>query len=334
MSRYAAVHANPKGLGDARPTAMQIVDDESMRGGLAGKVVVITGVSSGIGIETVRAFAATGAKLFLTVRDLEKAKTALDGIFDEQSMELVQMDLESLDSVRAAAKTILAKTDQITILVNNAGVMAIQERELTIDGYEKQFATNHLAHFLFFHLLKPALLAGSSPEFNSRVVVVSAAVHRVQPLNASDNYNYEKGGYSPWGAYGHSKLANIYMANELDRRYGARGLHATSLHPGNIASGLIRHMPQEDINAMMANKEIMSILKSPEQGAATTLYAAISKDWEGKGGVYLVDCGVAARGEDDGQFAALTTSSVTYNLEDEARLWKDSLAMVGLPDEE
>ncbi|KAJ6160703.1 hypothetical protein N7470_004099 [Penicillium chermesinum] len=200
MSRYAAVHANPKGLGDARPTAMQIVDDESMRGGLAGKVVVITGVSSGIGIETVRAFAATGAKLFLTVRDLEKAKTALDGIFDEQSMELVQMDLESLDSVRAAAKTILAKTDQITILVNNAGVMAIQERELTIDGYEKQFATNHLAHFLFFHLLKPALLAGSSPEFNSRVVVVSAAVHRVQPLNASDNYNYEKGGYSPWGS--------------------------------------------------------------------------------------------------------------------------------------
>lgn len=330
MSRYAAVHAEPKGPGDARPTALQIVKDEALNNKLTEKVVVITGVSSGIGIETVRAFAATGAKLFLTARDLTKAKAALDGILDETSMELVQMELESLDSVRAAAKAILAKTDQITILVNNAGVMAIQELELTSEGYEKQFATNHLAHFFFFQLLKPALLAGSSAGFNSRVVMVSGAVHRVQPLNASDNYHYQKGGYSPWGAYGHSKLANIYMANELDRRYGSQGLHATSLHPGNIASGLIRHMPQEDINAMMANKELMRILKSPEQGAATTLYAALSRDWEGKGGAYLVDCGLAPPGEDDGQIASLTTSSVTYNAEDEARLWRDSLAMVGL----
>lgn len=334
MSRYAAVHAEPKGLGDARPTALQIVEDEGFKGKLAGKSVVITGVSSGIGIETARAFAATGAKLFLTARDIERAKTALEGIFDENSMELVQLELESLDGVRAAARLILSKTDQITILVTNAGVMALPELEVTKDGYEKQFATNHLAHFLLFQLLKPALLAGSSPEFNSRVVVVGAAVHRVSHLNDPDNYHFQKGGYSPWGAYGHSKLANTYMANEIDRRYGAQGLHATSLHPGNIASNLVRHMPQKDLDALLENKFILKVVKSPEQGAATTLFSAISKDFEGNGGVYLADCAIAAQGEDDGDFAAPTTSSVTYKPEDEARLWKDSLKMVGLSEDE
>ncbi|KAJ5993630.1 hypothetical protein N7451_009354 [Penicillium sp. IBT 35674x] len=330
MSRYAAAHANPQGLGDARPTAMQIMNDEAMEGKLVNKVIVITGVSSGIGIETVRALATTGARLFLTARDLAKAKTALGEIFDATKMELVHMDQASLDSVRAATAAILSKTDQITILVTNAAIMAVQDRQLTENDYELQFATNHLSHFLFFNLLKPALLAGSSVDFQSRVVVVSAAAHRVVTLNDSDNYHFQKGGYSPWAAYGQSKLANIYMANEIERRYGSNGLHATSLHPGLIATGLSQHLSEQEIGAMLQNKFMLKMQKSVEQGAATTVWAAVSKELEGKGGLYLNDCAVAGRGEDDGIPALGMSSSSTYNPEEEARIWKDSLEMVGL----
>ncbi|KAJ5525401.1 hypothetical protein N7494_012051 [Penicillium frequentans] len=330
MSRYAAAHANPQGLDDARPTAMQIINDEAMEGNLVNKVIVITGVSSGIGIETVRALAATGARLFLTARDLSKAKTALEDIFDATKMELVHMDQASLDSVRAAAAAILSKTDQITILVANAAIMAVQDRQLTENNYELQFATNHLSHFLLFNLLKPALLAGSSADFQSRVVVVSAAAHRVVTLNDSGNYHFQKGGYSPWAAYGQSKLANIYMANEIERRYGSSGLHATSLHPGLIATGLAQHLPEQEISAMLQNEFMLKMQKSVEQGAATTVWAAVSKELEGKGGLYLNDCAVAERGEDDGIPALGMTSSSTYNPEEEARIWRDSLEMVGL----
>lgn len=334
MSRYAAAHANPQGFGDARPTAMQIVTDENMQGKLSGKVIVVTGVSSGIGIETVRALAATGARLFLTARDPIKAKHALGDIFDASRMELVQMDQSSLASVRTAANAILAKTNQITILVNNAGVMAIQERTLTELGHEMQFATNHLSHFLFFNLLKPALQAGSTPDFASRVVVVSAAAHRVGTLNEADNYHYQKGGYTPWGAYAQSKNANNYMANEIERRYGSRGLHANSLHPGLIATGLLQHLPSGEVAGMMQNEMMLKLQKSTEQGAATTVWAALSKDLEGKGGLYLDDCAEAERGEDDGIPLSGKTASHTYNPEAEARLWKDSLEMVGLADDE
>ncbi|KAJ5646897.1 hypothetical protein N7490_003269 [Penicillium lividum] len=333
MSRYAAAHANPQGLSDARPTAIQILKDEAMEGKLTNKVIVITGISSGIGIETVRALVATGARLFLTARDLAKAKTALGDIFDATKMELIHMDQASFNSVRAAAAAILSKTDQITILITNAAIIAIQERRLTEGSYELQFTTNNLSHFLFFNLLRPALLAGSSADFQSRVVVVSAAAHRVVTLNSSDNYHFQKGGYTPWGAYAQSKLANIYMANEIERHFGSSGLHATSLHPGIIATGLARHLPDGELGAMLQNEFMIKIQKSVEQGAATTVWAAVSTELEGKGGLYLNDCAVAKRGEDDGNHALGMTSSCTYNVEDEARIWKDSLDMVGLSED-
>ncbi|KAJ5899392.1 hypothetical protein N7495_004136 [Penicillium taxi] len=333
MSRYAEAHANAQGAGDARPTALQIVKDEEMDGKLTGKVAVITGVSSGIGIETARAIAATGARLFLTARNLDKAKKALEEFFDPTQMELVEMDQLSFDSVRAAAKTILSKTDQITLLVNNAAIMAVQDLQLTELGHEVQFATNHLSHFLFFNLLKPALLAGSSPKFQSRVVVVSSAGHRVQPLNSPDNYHFQKGNYTAWGSYSQSKVAGIHMANEIERRYGSSGLHALSLNPGIIATNLGYYLPEEEIQAMLSNPFILKVQKSIEQGASTTLWAAVSRELEGEGGLYLDNCSIAERAEDGDTLTPGKYASYAFNSEADAQLWKDSLNMVSLPSE-
>lgn len=322
MSRYASAHADPHGPGDSRPTAAQIIHDEQMESKLTGKVAVITGTSSGIGVETARALALTGATLFLTARNLGKARSALSDVVDSENVHLVEMDLESFDSVRAAAAAILSKTDKISILVNNAGVMAVPELEFTRDGHEMQFGTNHLAHFLFFQLLKPALLAASTPDFQSRVVCVSSSAHRASGIHDSDNYNFQKGGYEPFASYGQSKTANIYMANELERRYGDRGLHATSLHPGGIWTDLSRHLSAETVAGF--SKALEKVIKSPPQGAATSVWAAIGKQWEGTGGKYLLDCRVA--GDED-------CVPHTYKPEDEIRLWRDSLKLVGVEED-
>ncbi|CAG7559803.1 unnamed protein product [Fusarium equiseti] len=329
MSRYAHLYANPKGPGDDRPTALQIVQDEDMEQKLVGKTAVITGVSSGIGIETARALAATGIKLFLTARNLEKAEKALADFWDPDQMELVQMELNSMDSVRAGAEVILSKTDRISIYIANAGVMAIPELTMTADGFEEQFATNHLSHFLLFELLKPALLKGSTPEFQSRVVTVAATAHRIHGIGASNDHSFEvtgASGYTPWEAYARSKTANIYMANEIERRYGDSGIHANSASPGLVASNIGRHIPQEVMMSVISDK--IGHIQSIEQAAATTLLAAVGKDWEGSGGIYLSDCSVAERGESDGVSTSETYVSHTYSPLDEARLWEDSLAMV------
>lgn len=329
MSRYAEAHLNVQGPGDARPTALQIIKDEAVEDKLRDKVIVITGTSSGIGVETARALAATGSRLFLTARDLTAARTALADFFDPGRMDLVEMDLSSLDSVRAAAKEILAKTDKVNILINNAGVMAVQNLEFTKDGHELQFGVNHLAHFLFFELLKPALLAATTPDFHSRVVSVSSTGHIIGGINDADNYNYQKGGYQPWTAYAQSKTANIYMANEIERRYGAQGLHATSLHPGGIMTKLARHIPEAEVQMWSERKDLFLTYKSVEQGAATTVWAAIGKQWEGRGGKYLADCDEAKPSESD-DFMAGGYAKHAYNEELEGRLWSDSLRLVGL----
>lgn len=331
MSRYAEAHSTPSGPGDARPTALQIIKDEGAEGKLAGKVIVITGTSSGIGIETARALKLTGAKLFLTARDLAKAKTALGDIVESGRAELVEMDNTSLDSVRSAAKTIIEKSNnQVNVLVNNAGIMALQKLEHTKDGFEMQFGVNHLAHFLFFELLKPALLASSSPEISSRVVNLSSSAHHVAGINDSGNYNFEKSEYNDWVSYGQSKTANIYMTNEIERRYGSQGLHANSVHPGLIATALMQHMDPVMVEVFSKDENAYKLMKSPEQGAATTVWAAIGKEWETKGGKYLAECGTTTRGNDKHEIAGVGYAGHCYDPEKEARLWKDSLKMVGL----
>ncbi|KAJ5944307.1 Short-chain dehydrogenase/reductase SDR [Penicillium verrucosum] len=314
--RHAA-HLDPQGAGDARPTALQIIKDEGAEGKLAGKVIVITGATSGIGLETARALKTTGATLFLTARNRSKAEKNLAGILEPGRVSLIDLDLDSFASIRAGAKEILAASKgQVNILINGAGVMGIQNRALTEDSIEAQFSGNYIGFFLLFQLQKEALLASVTPELNSRVVVVASSAYRAGTLLSSDNYNFEKSEYNHETAYNNAKLA--------------AGLHATSLHPGAINTAISRNMPPDFLEAIMTNPYILKILKSSQQGAATTVWAAVGKEWEAKGGKYLEDCKEADRGEDDGQTFGAGWVKQTYNPEEEDRLWKDSLKIVGL----
>lgn len=285
------------------------------------------------GIETAKAIAATGAKVFCTVRDVNKGEAALADILKPGRVELVKMDLNSLDSVRTAAKEVLSKTQTLNILINNAGIMAVPNIVKTADGFESQFGTNHLAHFLLFQLLKPILLASSTPQMNSRVVCLSSSGHRAGPVQMG-NYNYEKGDYSPWTAYGSSKTANIYMANEIERRYGSKGLHGLSVMPGGIRTGLQEHVPDAVKESWDYDPEINNYMKSPAQGAATSVYAALSKEWEGKGGRYLEDCAEAPAVAPNGGATAGGYAAHAYNEKDAMQLWVDSCKMVGVEDDE
>ena len=240
-NRYAAVHANPQGAGDARPTASQIIEDEGLINKLHDKTIVITGCSSGLGLETTLALHKTGARLFLTARNLSKAREALKDILpssEDKQRELFELDQTSLDSVRKCAAEITnAANGKLNILICNAGVWLVPEGR-TKDGFETHWGVNHLSHFLLFQQLAPSLLAASTSVFRSRVVVVSSMEHREAKNINWDNLNFDKGNYDRSASYTLSKLANIYMANEIERRYGSRGLHALSVHPGGAATGI------------------------------------------------------------------------------------------------
>lgn len=163
-------------------------------------------------------------------------------------------------------------------------------------------------------------------------MVLSSSSHNIHGINDSDNYAFEHGDYDPNVAYGQSKTANIYMANEIERRYGAKHLHATSVHPGVVATGLTRHMPPDAFKGM---EHIYPMMKSVEQGAATTVWAAVGEAWKHTGGKYLVDCDVAKPAvEGDDKIIGPGYAPHAYDVEKAARLWKDSLKLVGLEDEE
>ncbi|TLD19277.1 hypothetical protein PspLS_09760 [Pyricularia sp. CBS 133598] len=292
MSRYAAAYANPKGPEDARPTALQVVEDEGLIGKLAGKVVLITGANTGIGLETARAIHATGATLFVTARDSKKAQEAVNDIKNhspgsDAPIYPIELRLDSLASVRAAAEAIQSQSDKLNVLICNAGVMATPLGK-TEDGVETQFATNHLGHFLLFQLLKPVLLTSSTPEFQSRVVALSSMAHHRTTVHL-DDINYEKGGYNPWESYGRSKTANVLFTNQVERRYGAKGLHGLSVHPGLILTNILQHCDMQEFQQMISSDAAQALIATPGQGAATPTYAAVGAEWEGLGGKYLAD---------------------------------------------
>ena len=276
--------------------------------------------------------ASTGARVFATARNITKGESALADILQPGRVELVKMDLDSLESVREAAKEVLSKTQTLNIVINNAGIMATPSLVKTADGFESQLGTNHLAHFLLFQLLKPTLLSSSTPSMNSRVINLSSSGHRAGPVQIG-NYNFEKGDYSPWAAYGSSKTANIYMANEIERRYGSKGLHGLSVMPGGIRTGLQEHVPDSVKASWDTVEEVKNYMKSPAQGAATSVYAALSKEWEGRGGRYMEDCAEAPPVAPMGGATATGYAPHAYDEDAAKQLWVDSCQMVGVTDD-
>ncbi|KAK2055813.1 short chain dehydrogenase [Colletotrichum caudatum] len=335
LAPYAEEHSETTGPGDSRPTAIKVIQDQGLVGKWAGKVSIVTGCSpGGLGLETARALHVAGADVYITVRDVaEGHQVAKDILSDGKpgKVEVIQLDLGSLENVRRGAKEFLGKSDRLNVLINNAGIMACPEGK-TVDGFEAQFGTNHLGHFLLFQLLKPALLASSTPDFNSRVVSVSSMGHRRGRIQFED-LNFEGAvKYEPWAAYGQAKLANILFANELDRRYGPSGLHALSLHPGGIRTPLHKHT-LERMAVVIQDPEVLRLMKTPEQGAATSVWAAVAAELEGKGGKYLEDVAEAEEATPEGWMARPGYAPSAYDPPTEKRLWAESLKLVGLEDD-
>lgn len=218
--RYSQFHKPDvvAGPGDARPTGLQVLlDEHRFDGSLTDKVVVITGCSSGIGVPTVEALAAAGAVIYGGVRatSMERAKDALFSVLKDpktkEKVQLIDLDLTDLHSVKSFADEVKKRAQHVNILINNAGVMAVPTRELTRDGFEMQFGTNHVAHFYLFQCLKDQLLAGAnnSPSFASRVINISSSGHRASTVHLDDVNLEVKGSYDRFKAYGNSKTASI-----------------------------------------------------------------------------------------------------------------------------
>ena len=258
---------------------------------LSGRLAVITGASSGLGRETARALASHGAAVVLAGRDEQRLSAAAQELREQASggeVSTCRLDLTSLTEIRAAAAELRDRHSEIDLLINNAGVMACPLARTT-DGFEMQFGTNHLGHFLFTTLLLDPLLASGSP----RVVCLSSAGHRESPILWEDP-NFERTEYDKWVAYGQSKTANALFALELDRRYAPSGLHAFSVHPGVIMTPLARHLGEDDLIWLSERAPEGGIeFKSVEAGAATTVWAATARELDDHGGAYLEDCGVA-----------------------------------------
>ncbi|KAL4970925.1 uncharacterized protein BDV14DRAFT_194711 [Aspergillus stella-maris] len=326
-SRYSAVHKNPKGPGDDRPTALGIVKDNNLVNALAGKIAIVTGASSGIGIETAKALKATGMHVYAAVRDLEKAKRALGDALEPGKLDMLHLDLSSLASVRSFAAAFFARETTLHVLVNNAGIMATPKGR-TVNGFEMQFGTNHLAHFLLFVLLRDCMLAGATDAFPARVVAVSSTAHRYGRIEL-DNLNLE-GVYDPDRAYGQAKCANIWFATHVDRLYAPR-IRAFSVHPGGIWTGLHQFLPQDKLSDWKHDLYLMSQMKSAEQGAATTVYAALDRELDGTGGLYLEDCGISGPVEPGYTLLDPGYEEFAFDEEGEQMLWRRSLELVGAP---
>ncbi|KAK2858547.1 hypothetical protein FQN49_004618 [Arthroderma sp. PD_2] len=318
------------GPGDSRVTGSEIVQDEDIADRWSDRVVLITGVSSGIGVETVRVLASTGATVFGTARDLDKAKNALGDLLDSGRVKLLFMDQTDLSSVRACAEEFLKQSPKLNILINNAAVMNTPERR-TKDGFELQFGTNHLSHFLLFYLLRDTMLetARSTPTFHSRVVNVSSSAHRYAPISL-DNVNCE-GNYTGWVAYGSSKTANIYMTTQIERLYGAQGLHGYSVHPGAFVSPNLQKYSQAEMKAVLQDERCLKYMSSLDQACATTVYAAVSSELEGKGGLYLEGASVVLQPAPlDGDALEYGYGRWAFDEAKEIELWKLSKSWAGI----
>jgi len=314
--------------------ATSTTDDELDGVDLTGKRVLVTGVSAGLGVETARALAAHGAAVVGAARDLDKARRATEPVraaaAQGGSLELVALDLASLESVRACADALNAAGKPFDVIICNAGVMATPQGT-TSDGFETQFGTNHLGHFVLVNRI-----AGLLKHNGGRLVNLSSAGHRFADVDLDDP-GFAHTEYAPFVAYGRSKTANILFAVEFDRRHKGQGIRATAVHPGGIQTELGRHMTPETTAAMIKSIEDAAkaagtsaaafAWKTIPQGAATSCWAGFVAPAEAVGGKYCEDCHVAELNPEPG----LRGGVQPYALDPEhaKALWAKSEEMVG-----
>jgi NAD(P)-dependent dehydrogenase (short-subunit alcohol dehydrogenase family) len=311
--------------------------DEVLSGmNLRGKRILVTGVSAGLGIETARSLAAHGADVVGAARDLKKAEGATgqvrgDAAASGGSLELVALDLGNLKSVRGCADELLAKGQFFDGIIANAGVMATPFGH-TADGFETQFGTNHLGHFVFINRIAPLLRKGS------RVISLSSAGHRFSNVDLDDP-NFERTPYEPFLAYGRSKTANILFAVAFDQRHRERGVRAAAVHPGVIQTELGRHMDQSHLQGMIdqMNKQLAAEGKGPfqwktiPQGAATSVWAAVVAPADEIGGRYCENCHTGEVVADSVTISGVSEGVRAYALDpnNAEALWKKSEEIVG-----
>jgi NAD(P)-dependent dehydrogenase (short-subunit alcohol dehydrogenase family) len=307
--------------------------DEVLAGvNLSGKRVLVTGVSAGLGVETARALAAHGAQVVGAVRDRAKAARATSevrALAANGSLEFVELDLASLKSVRACADALVADGRPFDAVIANAGVMRTPFGH-TADGFEMQFGTNHLGHFVLVNRIASLIAPGG------RLVNVASSGHRYADVDLDDP-NFERAPYDPMIAYGRSKTANILFAVEFDRRHKTRGVRATALHPGGIKTELGRHMEPDELDKLVAhiNAQLAADGQPPfqwktvPQGAATSVWAAFVARAEDVGGRYCENCQVSEITE--GLISPVSPGVRPYALDGEhaKALWTKSEAMVG-----
>ena len=317
-------------------SATSTTDDVLAGVNLQGKRILVTGVSAGLGVETARSLAAHGAHVVGAARDLIKAEGATAQVRTEAAknggnLELVELDLASLKSVRACADQLVAKGEPFDVIIANAGVMATPFGH-TADGFETQFGTNHLGHFVLVNRIASLMGAGS------RLINLSSSGHRFSNVDLEDP-GFQRTLYEPFVAYGRSKTANILFAVGFDERGRERGVRASAVHPGGIQTELGRHLNQDQLQSMVEkmNKQLAAEGKAPfqwktiPQGAATSVWAGVVAPADEVGGKYCENCHVGHVVADDVIISAISEGVRGYALDSSnaAALWKKSEDMVG-----
>jgi NAD(P)-dependent dehydrogenase (short-subunit alcohol dehydrogenase family) len=319
------------------PFGAHSTTDEVLSGvSLRGKRILVTGVSAGLGVETARALVAHGAQVIGAARDLAKAEGATTEVrkaaaANDGSFELIELDLANLKSVRACADGLLAKGEPFDVIIANAGVMATPFGH-TADGFETQFGTNHLGHFVFVNKIASLIRAGG------RLINLSSSGHRFANVDLEDP-NFERTPYEPFVAYGRSKTANILFAVAFDSRNRGRGVRSAAVHPGGINTELSRHMDPAHMQAMVdqISKQLVAEGKEPfefktiRQGAATSVWAGVVASADEIGGRYCENCHVSEIVPENQVIGVISEGARGYALDPTTAesLWKKSEELVG-----
>lgn len=292
---------------------------------LSGETIVVTGGSAGLGVETIRVLAGRGAQVVGVVRDPAKGKAALDAVRQSLAgqeipggqpaqIELAELDLADLESVRRGAAEIRKRFPKIHRLINNAGVMACPLGK-TAQGFELQLGTNHLGHFVLTSQLMDSLRSGAP----GRIINLSSGGHQISPMRFDDPF-FEKEAYDKWVAYGQAKTANVLFSVGLDKRLRDEGIRSFAVHPGAIMTELSRHLTEQDVKDLMSRSgEAQLTFKPVPQGAATSVWAATAPELDGKGGRYCEDCHLAETVETAGGASGVMSYAVDEASAD--RLW-------------